>query len=178
MEQIPLFGLAPAVTRTLTVPRDGVIRLDLPNWSTAWEIKTGRGGWPKLNPTTGKVIKHRKVWDALAGNARPGHWSQRHTAVKEVILAVVNAATTAGLQPCQHLTIQIVWAPGHHRKADDDNLWHIQKAAADALARGPRKDLPGLHLVADDDQQWMAKLAPRIDRPPSAPGLWLEVQQR
>lgn len=154
----------------------GVIRLDLPRWDTAWEPKTGRGGWPKINPKTGKVIRHRLVWDALHGNARTGHWSSRAKAVTQVITAVTQAATTAGLRPCQHLTVRLVWSPGDWRRADDDNLWNLQKVCADALARGPRHDLPGMHLVPDDTARWMEKQAPRIDRPPVPSGLWLEIQ--
>lgn len=183
-----LFELTPAVTKTLTqggrkihtkdiclppLP-DGVIRLDLPRWDQDWEIKTRRGGWPKIDPQTGKVIKHRRVWDILKGNARYQHYAQRHLAVKQVIQDVSAAATKAGLRPCEHLTVQLVWAPGDNRRADDDNLWNLQKVCCDGLARG-RKDLPGLQLVPDDTRQWMEKLAPRIDRPPVPAGLWLEV---
>lgn len=159
-----------------TDPPDHI--LELPNWSTAWTMKTGRGGWPKVNPKTGKVIKYRPVWDALMGNARNSHWSQRSTAVRDVINATTDTATRAGLLPCQHLTIRLVWAPGDNRRADDDNLWNVQKVIADGLARGPRRDLPGLHLVEDDTARWMTKLGPRIDRPPAPPGLWLEVWAR
>lgn len=151
------------------------VRLDLPRWDTAWEVKRRRGGWPAVSKKTGKVLKHRKVWDRLTGNARTAHWSQRSTATKTVIAEVVKAAEHAGLQPCRHLTVQLVWAPGNNRKADPDNLWPLLKVLADGLARGPRKDLLGLHLVPDDDAPWMTKLGPRIDRPPTPAGLWLEI---
>ena len=151
------------------------VRLDLPRWDTMWEVKTRRGGWPALNKA-GKPIRRRKVWDALTGNARTAHWAQRNAATRIVIAEVVKAATALGLQPCQHLTVQLVWAPGSRRKADEDNLWPLLKVLADGLARGPRKDLPGLHLVPDDDAQWMTKLGPRIDRPPVPAGLWLEIK--
>jgi hypothetical protein len=156
----------------------GGMRLNLPRWDTAWEVKTGRGGWPKVNAKTSKPVKHRVVWDALMGNARNAHWSARAKAARLVIAAVIDIGTRAGLKPCQHLTIRLVWAPGDWRTADEDNLWNLQKVIADGLARGPRRDLPGLRLVPDDVAQWMTKLAPRIDRPPTPPGLWLEVQTR
>jgi hypothetical protein len=179
-EQLPLTGLFTPAAPTGVVHRgdQDVIRLGLPNWSTAWEVKTGRGGWPKVEPKTGKVIKHRKVWDALNGNSRNGHYAARHKATKEVIKAVVDAATLAGLRPCQHLTVQLVWAPGDNRRADRGNLNPLQKACLDGLVRGPRKDLPGLHLVPDDTDQWVEELMPRIDRPPTPPGLWLELRLR
>jgi len=164
----------------------GFIRLDLPRWDTAWEPKMQAGRrWPAVNPRTGKVIKQRKVWDALKGNARTAHFAQRHKAVREVIGAVVDAAKRAGLVPCQHLTVRLVWAPGDWRVADDDNLWHLQKVCCDALARGPKRvkalaDVQGLHLVPDDTRQYMDKLAPLIHRPPKGQtgpsGLWLEVK--
>lgn len=164
---------------------DGFIRLDLPRWDTMWEAKKGRNGWPKVNPTTRKVIKQRRVWDALKGNARTAHFAQRHKAVREVIGAVVDVAARAGLSPCAHLTVRLVWAPGDWRVADDDNLWHLQKVCCDALARGPKRvkalaDVKGLHLVPDDTRQYMDKLAPLIHRPPKGQtgpsGLWLEVK--
>ena len=193
-----LFDLTPALTRELvrkpdmgvieqpaTPLPDGWIRLDLPRWDTAWEAKRDRRGWPKVDPKTHKVVKHRKVWDALRGNARPGHFAVRHKAVREVIHAVVDAARRAGLggmpRCAAHLTVQLVWAPGDHRRADDDNLWQLQKVCCDGLARGPqgKRPTPGLRLVPDDTRKYMTKLAPRIDRPPEGQtgpsGLWLEV---
>lgn len=189
VEQLPLeglFDLPPTGTKTrdqpvtMTAPPDppgGVIRLHLPNWSTAWEPKTGRGGWPKLNPKTGKPLRWRPVWEGLHSNARPGHWAQRAKATRTVIQTVVTAAHKAGLTPCTHLTVQLVWAPGDHRTADRGNLMGIHKACLDALARG-RTDLPGLQLVPNDSDRWVEELMPRIDRPPVPAGLWLEVQQR
>lgn len=183
-----LFELTPALTRNLARRPDltvstgppvelagGVIRLDLPRWDTAWEVSKRRGGWPKVDPKTRKVIKKRKVWDALWGNARPGHiFAQRSAATKEVIDAVTNIATAAGLRPCSFMEVTLVWAPGRNTVADEDNLWHLLKACCDALARG-RRDLPGLHLVPSDTNRHMRKI-PRIDWPPVPAGLWLEIR--
>lgn len=152
----------------------GTVLLDLPRWDTMWEVKTRRGGWPVVNPRTGKIVKYRKVWDALQANARTAHWSRRAEATRDVIAAVVRAAAAAGMQPCGHLTVQLVWAPGDRRRADRGNLAPIQKACLDALARG-RTDIPGLHLVPDDSDRWVEELMPRIDRPPAQSGLWLEI---
>lgn len=186
--QLPLDGIGVLTTErpdgaTCDLADDGGSNppthvLTLPNWSTAWEVKTGRGGWPKINPKTGKVIRHRPVWEPLQGNARNPHWSARAKATRTVIDTVVGLATKAGMRPCRHLTIQLVWAPGDNRHADEDNLWGLQKVVADGLARGPRKDLPGLRLVPDDDARWMTKLGPRIVRPPHPPGLRLLVWAR
>jgi hypothetical protein len=182
-----LFELTPKLTKKLAhrapvhstvtaVPLgEGVIRLDLPRWDTAWKVRTRRGGWPRIDPVTNKVLKHRPVWDALRGNARNAHYAQRLNATREVIAAVIDAATHAGLRPCNYLTVQLVWAPGDGRRADEDNLVALQKVCCDALARG-RSDIPGLQLVPDDTSKWMRKEMPRIDRPPVPQGLWLEIQ--
>ena len=181
MTQAPLEGLVLPGPRHQLPPahRAGqLLIVPLPRWDMDWQVKTGRGGWPKVNTKTGKVVKWRPVWDPLWGNPRSNtHW-QRAKAVPQVITAVVDAATRAGLEPCQHITIRLVWAPGDNRHADPDNLWRLQKTCCDALARGPRKDLPGLRLVPDDDSRWMDKLGPRIDRPPTPAGLWLEMTVR
>lgn len=183
-----LFDLTPAATRALSKGRravpapvcpeqvlpEGVVRLELPRWDTMWEIRKRRGGWPKIDPKTRKVLKKRVVWDALGGNAREGTFHSRHKASHVVIAEVVRVATRAGLRPCEHLTVRLVWAPGRTMRADDDNLWQLQKVCCDGLARG-RGDLPGLHLVPDDSRRFMEKLAPRIDWPPVPAGLWLEV---
>jgi crossover junction endodeoxyribonuclease RusA len=183
--QLPLDGFTLPVARSTRGPiadlvilndpvPDGWTILPLPRWDTAWEAKTGRGGWPKVNAKTGKVVKHRKVWDTLRGNSRPAHWSQRHQAVKDVIETVTSLALAAGLRPCRYMDVTLVWAPGNHRIADEDNLFGLLKACCDALARGPRTDLPGLKLVPDDDSRYMRK-TPRIARPPTPEGLWLEI---
>jgi hypothetical protein len=158
-----------------------VVVVPLPRWDTDWQLKTDRKGWPKLryDKRTGKwvKVKWRPVWDPLWGNPRSNtHW-QRSKAVPVVIAAVMQAATAAGLQPCSFMTVRLVWAPGDNRHADEDNLYRLFKTVCDGLARGPRKDLPGLRLVPDDTSQYMDKLAPRIARDVPA-GLWLEVTCR
>jgi crossover junction endodeoxyribonuclease RusA len=186
-----LFDLTPAVVRSATVSRSpaaggvvppalspewiqGTCRLHLPRWDMAWEAATSRGGWPKVNPKTRKVIKRRKVWDALQGNSRV-HWTARHAATREVIDAITLAARHAGLGPCSHLTVRLVRVVPTERAMDEDNLWPFFKVCCDALARGPRKDLPGLHLVPDDTPQWMNKLTPRIVHRRGDSGLWLDI---
>lgn len=177
--QLPLDGFTvPGVrgpaANVAVAPTPGTWVLHLPRWDTDWQTKTGRGGWPKVNLKTGKVIRHRPVWGPLQGNARNPHWSARAKATRIVIDTVVTLATQAGMRPCRHLTIQLVWAPGDHRRADRGNLMPLQKACLDALARG-RSDIPGLRLVPDDSERWVEELVPRIARPPVLSGLWLEV---
>lgn len=185
-----LFDLTPATTRTLTRPtvvngavptvlapaewNDGTVRLHLPRWDLAWEVVKGRNGWPKVNPKTGKVIKRRKVWDALQGNSRV-HYQQKATATREVIDGIAAAARAAGLEPCSFLTVGLVRVVPTQATMDPDNLWPFFKVCCDALARGPRKDLPGLRLVPDDNPQYMDKLAPKIIYRRGDSGLWLEI---
>lgn len=154
---------------------DGTVRIHLPRWDIAFEPKRDRRGWPKVDPKTRKVIKHRRVWNALTGNSRAGHWSARSTATREVIDQISRLAIAAGLRPCRHLTVRLVWSPGDNRNADPDNLWPLLKALSDGLARGPRVDIPGLRLVPDDNHRYMDKRAPVIERPPTQAGLWLDV---
>lgn len=149
-----------------------IIRLDLPRWDVGprvpYRTKAGKA----------RTRMHRPVWDALTGNARPGHWSQRSKAVTEVIEAVGWVAKAAKVPAGSHLTIRLVWAPGDNRRADPDLLDPLRKVLIDGLARGPRKDLPGLRLAPDDTDQYVTRLPSRIDRPPVPAGLWLEVEVR
>lgn len=154
-------------------------QLHLPRWDTDWRItrpmvdkKTGR---PLLNKKTNKPRFHkvRDVWDPLQANARGNHWGGKAKATNEVIQAVAWAAAAQKIPQCNHLIVQLHWAPGDNRRADSDNLYPLMKACCDGLARG-RKDLPGLHLVPDDSDEYMTKERPKIVR--SHPGgLWLNV---
>lgn len=144
--------------------------LHLPRWDTAWEVTGHRPGKKgKLLP-----IKVRRTWDALQGNARGNHWGGKAKATKEVIQAVAWAATAQKIPKCDHMIVQLHWAPGDHRRADEDNLWPLFKACCDGLARG-RNDLPGLHLLPDDTAEYMTKRTPEIVRPPHTGGLWLSI---
>lgn len=144
-------------------------RLDLPRWDAHWETKTRRG-LVVIDKRTRKPVKHRKIWDALTGNARTAHWSQRSKAVAEVIEAVGWLARAAKLTTCSHLTVQLAWAPGDNRRADAPNLATLQKPCVDSLVR--------LGIVPDDTAEWVTELMPRIDRPPAPAGLWLELEVR
>lgn len=146
----------------------------LPRWDLAWEPRVRRGRL--TTDRAGKPRRERKVWEALSGNARVGHWSARAKATREVHDAVILLARAKGLHritDASFVDVRLVWGPGDHRRADALNLAPLVKAAADALARG-RADLPGLHLVPDDTDRWMRQL-PHIARPPHPAGLWLEV---
>ena len=139
-------------------------RLDLPRWDVGPRVP--------YRTAAGKVRTRmlRPVWDALTGNARTGHWSQRSKAVTEVIDAVGWAARAAKVPAGSHLTVQLVWAPGDNRRADAPNLAPLQKPSVDAMVR--------LGIVPDDTAQWVTELMPRIDRPPVPAGLWLELEVR
>jgi hypothetical protein len=149
-------------------------RLDLPRYDLDRHNKTRRGGWPVVDPKTGKAKTWKPVWDTLRGNSRPAAWAVRHRAVKQVIGDVVAAATRAQIPAGSHVSVRLTWAPGRRARADEDNLVALQKVCCDALARG-RKDLPGLHLVPDDTSDHMTKHMPVIAKPPLS-GLWLDVE--
>jgi crossover junction endodeoxyribonuclease RusA len=109
----------------------------------------------------------------LEGNARV-HWRTEHKAKAMVRQTVTLLARAARIPHADHLTVQLVWAPGDNRRRDADNLWPLLKICCDCLARGPRRDWVGLELVPDDTPKWMTKLAPHIE-PPPARGMWLHV---
>lgn len=112
--------------------------------------------------------------EALRGNDhRHQHWGQRQRAAGQVRRDVAHLARAAGLIRCAHLTVGLIWAPGDHRRRDEDNLWPTLKACADALARG-RADWTGLQLVPDDTPHYVTKLTPQIVPPPLR-GLWVLV---
>lgn len=116
----------------------------------------------------------------LSANHRV-HWAQKNRSTAQVRRDVTLLATGAGLhryQPgeVEHVTVELVWAPGDRRRRDEDNLAPLLKAAADALARG-RADLVGIDLVEDDTARWMAKSC-RIEPPPTAKGMWLDLSLR
>lgn len=111
---------------------------------------------------------------SLSANARAGHWRARSRDTREVRETVMLLARSARIPVCSRMTVMLRWAPGDRIRRDEDNLYGFQKAAADALARGPRRDWVGLDLLPDDTPQFMQKLTPMIV-PPPARGLWLDV---
>lgn len=148
--------------------------LALPRWYATWTFPHDRRtGKPKVVlGRNGKyrAIKHRRVWDVLLLNSRPGSYHQRAAAVREVITATVAAAQAAGLADvadAEHLTVRLVWAADHNTRTEAHNLHGLVKPIVDALARG-RKDLPGLRIVADDTDYQVTTLPPYIRRPKDA----------
>ncbi|MBW0088259.1 hypothetical protein I4I73_03390 [Pseudonocardia sp. KRD-184] len=125
-------------------------------------------------------LPYKRPPAALVGNSR-AHWRRRSADTKQVRADVLRLAQAAGLhrldRPVEHVTVTLTWAPGDRRRRDADNLWPLLKACCDALARG-RQDWVGLDLVPDDTPTWMEKRAPRIEPPPTAAGMWLDVGLR
>lgn len=114
---------------------------------------------------------------ALWGNTR-SHWRQRSADTSQVrndVMQMAKAAHLHQIDGIRHVTVELVWAPGDRRRRDADNLWPLLKVAADAIARGPRRDWVGLELVPDDTPEYMTKLAPRIAPPPAASGMFLHI---
>ncbi len=110
----------------------------------------------------------------LTANQRLHHHEEARLK-RETRETVAWLATTAKIPAGNHITAQLVWAPGDHKKRDEDNLYPTFKVCCDALAKGPRKDLVGLDLVPDDSPEWFTKKAPRIEPPPHPSGMWLVI---
>lgn len=128
------------------------------------------------------ALPYERPPKSLVGNSRH-HWRQRSADTLLVRTDVMRLAQAAGLHRygpsvVEHVTVELVWAPGDKRRRDADNLWPLLKACCDALARGPRRDWVGLALVPDDTPEHMTKLAPRIDPPPAAKGMSLRLGLR
>lgn len=114
----------------------------------------------------------------LSGNSR-AHWRVKAQSTRQVRADVTMLARSAGLHrygpgAVEHVTVQLVWAPGDRRRRDADNCWPLLKVAADALARG-RSDLVGIDLVPDDAPEFMEKLQPIILPPPAPAAMWLDL---
>jgi crossover junction endodeoxyribonuclease RusA len=113
----------------------------------------------------------------LTGNYRSRNYKAKAAATRQLrqyVKLLAQAAYLHRIQGIQHVTVELVWAPGDNRRRDADNLWPMLKVAADGLARG-RRDWVGLDLVPDDTPQYMEKKAPRIDPPPAEKGMLLHV---
>lgn len=111
----------------------------------------------------------------LRGNARC-HWAAKAKETAEVRETVSWLVKTAGVPKSDRLTVQLFWAPGDHRRRDEDNLYPFFKVCCDALARG-RVDWVGLELVPDDTAKYMDKWGPRILTPDDTGevGVWLSI---
>lgn len=124
-------------------------------------------------------LPYEKPPAALWGNSRK-HWRQRSADTRMVREDVLNLARQAGLHRLDrtpaHVTVVLIWAPGDHRRRDEDNLFPLLKAACDSIARGPRRDWVGMEIVPDDTGKYMKKI-PRIVSPP-AKGMWLDLSIR
>jgi crossover junction endodeoxyribonuclease RusA len=127
-------------------------------------------------------LPYARPLPALSANWR-GHWSSRASATRQVRADVLALARQAGLhryQPgdVEHVTVQVVWAPGDNRRRDSGNLAPFVKAAVDGIARGPRKDWVGLDLVPDDTPEFLTDQGAVILPPPAPPGMWIDLQLR
>lgn len=125
------------------------------------------------------ILPYPRPPGSLHGNSRP-HWSARTKDTATARATVMVLAKAAGIRPCAHLTVELLWSPGDNRPRDEDNLWPFLKALADGLARGPvgrAKYWAGLDLVPDDTPEYMDKRKPRILSPKECRevGMWLVV---
>ncbi|WHU45142.1 hypothetical protein QNM97_13885 [Gordonia sp. L191] len=107
-----------------------------------------------------------------------GHHMAKARKVKQVRNTVHLLAIAAHLpRDCEHITVQLHYAPRDERRRDPINLTLTQKACVDGLAAGTTAH-PGYGLVADDTPMYVTDLMPRI-HPKTGTGvgkLWLEIE--
>jgi hypothetical protein len=124
-------------------------------------------------------LPYDSIPKGLSGNSRGRSWRPKAASTQMVRADVTTLARAAGLhrvQGVEHVTVELVWAPGDHRRRDEDNLYPLLKVGCDALARG-RKDWVGIDLVPDDTSVFMAKSC-RIAPPPEPKGMRLDLTLR
>lgn len=103
----------------------------------------------------------------------PLHANQRlHRHAEARIIAEVRRdvgwLAKAHLEPVEHLTVGLVYAPGDRRRRDGgENLAPLIKACIDGIVDAG--------IVPDDTPQYVTRLMPVIEPPPAERGMWLTV---
>ncbi len=113
----------------------------------------------------------------LSMNDRRNHFA--HARIVKQIRNTVHLLAIAAHLPrdCEHVTVQLHYAPRDERRRDTDNLVATLKPMCDALAKGTTAH-PGYGLVEDDTPMWMSKPEPII-HPKTGTGvgeMWLEIE--
>lgn len=104
------------------------------------------------------------------------HWKPKADHIAAIRHEVSIRGRAARIPQAEHMTVQLVYAPGHNIDMDAPNWYPTVKACVDGLARGKRKNLVGLDIVPDDTDKYVAVLTTRILRPPEpGPRCWLMV---
>jgi hypothetical protein len=118
----------------------------------------------------------------LRSNGGHGNWHAHSRTARELIDEVVTKARALKIPPCQHLTVELHYAPGRRQHIDSHNLHPTVKRCVDALARparkvkDPRHTWRGLSLVPDDTDEYVTILTPKIHFPPEpGPRCWLTI---
>jgi crossover junction endodeoxyribonuclease RusA len=118
----------------------------------------------------------------LRSNGGHGNRYVRARIARDLIDEVMAKARALHIPACQHLTIQLHYAPGRCQRIDSHNLHPTVKPAVDALARparkvkDPRHAWRGLSLVPDDTDEYVTILTPKIHFPPEpGPRCWLTI---
>lgn len=120
-------------------------------------------------PPTAQTYRLALPWDRppLTANQRP-HWTTRHRLTADIRTTVAWLARAARIPAADHCTVTLVWAPGDHRRRDEDNLVATLKPCADGLVDAG--------IVPDDTPALMTKRMPQILPPPEPVGMWLDVE--
>lgn len=96
------------------------------------------------------------------------HWRLRAEHVAEIRRAVGFAAKAAGIPPCEHITVGLLYTPGDYRRRDPSNLMASQKPAVDGLVDAG--------VVPDDTPAYVTEQMPVIQPGRRARQLVLVVQ--
>lgn len=95
------------------------------------------------------------------------HWRQRAERTKRIRYSVAFKAKAMLLGHHEHVSVQLHYATGDHRRRDQDNLVASMKPAVDGLVDAG--------LIADDDPTHVTTIMPTIHNGPGTRRLWITI---
>lgn len=128
-----------------------------------------------MTQTPDASAEHRHFELVLPWQRPPLNHNQRlHRMAEARIKAEVREATawlarSAGIPPCERITVQLHYAPGRRGTHDPMNITATSKPAIDGLVDAG--------VVPDDDSTHVHEETPEVHFPPApGPRCWLTVQ--